>query len=55
MRTYRLGISVFKHEKVRSGENEIGGPLYSGVRRVRDSRICRGDQGGKRTEGVKQG
>jgi len=39
---YRLGMSVFKHEKVRPRENEIGGPLCSGVRRVHDGRLCRG-------------
>ncbi|KYM93313.1 hypothetical protein ALC53_00250, partial [Atta colombica] len=51
--TYRFGMSVFKHKKVRPGENEIDGPLCSGVRRVHDSRICRGNQElrGKWTEG----
>ncbi|EGI69339.1 hypothetical protein G5I_01922 [Acromyrmex echinatior] len=50
--TYRLGMSVFKHKKVRPGE-KIGGPLCSGVRRVHDGRICRGNQElrGKRTDG----
>lgn len=57
VRTYRLGMSVFKYEKVRLGENKIGGPLCSGVRRVRGGRICRGNQEirGKRAEGRNRG